>query len=83
MKVMSLIFVCLIFCYSNFTYAQTRNLDRELLVYIMHDSLDFPSDRGNQLTLDNVVIRSKNLKRELQKLNVKMISKAFPNILTP
>jgi hypothetical protein len=44
----------------------------------MHDSLDFPSDRGNQLTLDNVVIRSKNLKRELQKLNVKMISKAFP-----
>jgi len=55
-------------------------LEREILIYISQDSLNFPnsSEEKNPASLD---ITSKQLKNTLEKLDLKSIAKAFPDAL--
>ena len=73
--------ICITVCFAVVPiYSQERNLEREILIYISQDSLNFPnsSEEKNPASLD---ITSKQLKNTLEKLDLKSIAKAFPDAL--
>ncbi|MBK7106023.1 MAG: hypothetical protein IPH62_12140 [Ignavibacteriae bacterium] len=59
--------------------AQINEIDDELLIYILPDSLDFPKNETEILDLKKIKITSKSLDKALKKVELKLIKKAFPN----
>ena len=59
-------------------YAQDRNLKRELLVYIMPDSLELPVHEKGKLSLQYADIKSATLATVLARINATGIERAFP-----
>lgn len=59
-------------------YAQDRNLKRELLVYIMSDSLELPVHEKVKLSLQYADIKSATLATVLARINATGIERAFP-----
>jgi hypothetical protein len=59
-------------------YAQDRNLKRELLVYIMSDSLELPVHEKGKLSLQYADIKSATLATVLARINATGIERAFP-----
>lgn len=60
--------------------AQTlnRDLDREILVYILPDSLEIPTEVRDITTIDRVTIRSNTLSEALSELSISEIARSFP-----
>ncbi len=63
---------------STLLFAQQRSLDRELLVYIMPDSLEM-ADGIAAVALQNASVKSSALAANLQKTRAISIAKAFPD----
>ena len=59
-------------------FCQTRNLDNEILVYILSDSLEFSKGYSEVVDLGNLIINSKSLEMALRKFDFEKISVAFP-----
>ncbi len=61
--------------------AQTfnRDLDREILVYILPDSLDIPTEVRDITTIDRVTIRSNALAEVMDELSITEIARSFPD----
>ncbi|MFU8845020.1 MAG: S8 family serine peptidase, partial [Bacteroidales bacterium] len=59
--------------------SQERNLDREILAYILADSLEIPPEVTGRITLNRAEIASNNLVNALQELAINEIERAFPN----
>lgn len=58
--------------------AQERNLDRELLVSVLPDSLELPTDANERIPIDQVEIASTGLIAALQELSITGIERSFP-----
>jgi hypothetical protein len=56
-----------------------EDLKREINVYIVPDSLDFPANLRGAISHRNLIIRSKKLERILDKFNTESISRGFPD----
>lgn len=63
---------------NEFAVSQNRELDREILVYIMEDSLEIPKAKGSDLSVDNLIINSNKLAKGISSLGIERVSKAFP-----
>lgn len=59
--------------------AQDQNLQTELLVYILPDSLELPTHVRKNVNLQRATVRSSSLKSALQETRALAISRAFPN----
>lgn len=59
--------------------SQERDLDREILVYILPDSLELPAEEKGRVGLQRAEIASENLSAKLQELSISAIEKSFPN----
>lgn len=59
--------------------SQERNLDREILAYILADSLEIPPEVTGRVSLSRAEIGSANLVNALQELAINEIERAFPN----
>jgi len=59
--------------------SQQRNLDREILAYILADSLELPPEVIGRVSLNRAEIGSANLANILQELTINEIERAFPN----
>lgn len=61
--------------------AQTlsRDLNREILVYILPDSLEIPTEVRDLTTIDKVTIRSGTLAEALGELSISEIARSFPD----
>lgn len=62
----------------SFGYAQQRNLQHELLVYILPDSLEIPDLKKEKYLYTEAKVLSKSLKSVLNDVNPEAIGKAFP-----
>lgn len=59
--------------------SQDRNLDRELLVYILPDSLELPAEEKGRIGLNRAEIASGKLAATLNQLSISGIEKSFPD----
>jgi hypothetical protein len=73
--------IAIAFIITNFSInAQLReDLKREINVYIVPDSLDFPANFRGAISHRNLIIRSKKLERIFDKFNTESISRGFPD----
>ena len=62
----------------NMLYAQNNSLKKELLVYILPDSLELPAHEKGEVSLQKASVKSNTLATALTKAKVTGISKAFP-----
>jgi len=74
----SLLIIFIAFIMAVPAQAQERNLDREILVYILPDSLELPAEEKGRVGLQRAEIASENLFNTFQKLSVSEIERAFP-----
>lgn len=56
-----------------------RDLDREILVFILPDSLELPAGVRDRASLDRAAIRSASLSSSLRELSVAGIARSFPD----
>lgn len=57
--------------------SHNRN-EEKILVFILKDSLELPNTAKGSLKMEEALIKSKSLQKDLSKLNIVSISKAFP-----
>lgn len=56
----------------------SRDLDKEVLVYILPDSLELPTEIRDITTIDRVTIRSNALAEAMDELSITEIARSFP-----
>ncbi|KAF0153336.1 MAG: hypothetical protein FD143_413 [Ignavibacteria bacterium] len=60
-------------------YSQSKDLDNEILVYFLPDSLEIPLKVAELTDASKLIIKSKKLESALKKLSITNIKKAFPD----
>lgn len=61
-------------------YSQDGDIWREVLVYILPDSLELPTGEVRDVSLERALIQSERLSQALQRLPVQALDKAFPEL---
>lgn len=78
LSTMRCLFIVLFFSLLINTFSQERELNKEILVYILADSLELPDGSIEVTDVKKLKIKSKSLDKAFKKIELKSIKKAFP-----